>query len=277
MGSHSFIILKIFWLDLYLFLCYNFTMNQLLEIKNLRARVGDKYILDGVNLSMQKGEVHVIMGPNGSGKSTLANILMGNSKPSLDDGKIFFEGEDITHLSPEERAWLGIFLAFQHPREISGVELSNFLFAAYKNLHKTDSNISVFDFKKILETEAKKLKMNQDLLKRNINLGFSGGEKKKSEMLQLAVLNPKLAILDETDSGLDIDALRFVGTAAKQFQGPEKGILIVTHYRRILEYVKPDHIHIMIEGKIVKSGGLELAKRLEREGYDQFKSKIIKT
>lgn len=248
--------------------------HSFLEISNLSVSIGDKSILKKVKLSIQKGETHVIMGPNGSGKSTLANVIMGNPRFFVSLGKIFFDGTDITELAPEERSHKGIFMAFQYPREIAGVQVDRFLFMAYNNIQKAKDSkseaLSVFDFNKKLQEEMKKLKMNAEFSSRSINEGFSGGEKKKAEMLQLAVLEPKLAILDETDSGLDVDALKIVGEAVNRFKNSERSVLLVTHYQRILQYVKPDYIHIMIGGTIVKSGGIELAEVLEKDGYQQF-------
>lgn len=249
-------------------------MNTLLTIKNLCAGIGAKEILQGIDLKIHQGELHVIMGPNGSGKSTLANVLMGNPKFTNVSGKIVFRGKDIISESPDKRAAMGLFLAFQHPREISGVALNRFLFLAYSKL-KTDRDkksgqISVFEFQEKLQEEMKRLKMNTELTSRGINEGFSGGEKKKTEMLQLGILDPEMAILDETDSGLDVDALKIVGEAIKRFAKKNKAVLLVTHYQRLLKYLKPDYIHVMVNGKIVESGGAELAKDLERYGYERY-------
>jgi len=248
--------------------------HSFLEINNLSVSIGEKPILKRVKLTIQKGETHVIMGPNGSGKSTLANVVMGNPRFIVSSGKIFFESTDITELAPEERSHKGIFMAFQYPREIAGVQLDRFLFMAYNNIQKAknpkSAGLSVFDFNKKLHEEMKKLCMNAEFSSRSINEGFSGGEKKKAEMLQLAVLEPKLAILDETDSGLDVDALKIVGEAVNRFKNSERSVLLVTHYQRILQYIKPDYVHVMIGGTIVKSGGIELAEILEKDGYQQF-------
>ena len=242
----------------------------ILEVNNLHAGIAEKVILKGVNLKVLEGETHVIMGPNGSGKSTLANILMGNPKYTLTDGKIFFQSQDITRLMPEERAQRGLFMAFQYPREITGVQLDRFLYLAYGHIHAGEKIPSVFDFTSLLQAEMKQLHMNPEFSSRSVNEGFSGGEKKKAEMLQLAVLKPQLAILDETDSGLDVDALRIVGEAVTRFKNPERAILLVTHYQRILQYIQPDLVHVMISGRIVQSGGPALAHQLEQAGYQPF-------
>ncbi len=250
-------------------------MNTLLQVKNIVAGIGSKNIINGIDLAIKRGELHVIMGPNGSGKSTFANILMGNPKFHIKKGKIIFLKKDIARMKAEERAGMGLFLTFQHPREIQGVELNRLLYLAFTNFQKKKNPkqkpMSIFEFQEKIKGEAKKLKMNPELAGRGMNEGYSGGEKKKSEMLQMAILGPTLAILDEPDSGLDIDALKIVAQAIKRFQTKEKGVLLITHYQRILKYLKPDYIHIMVDGKIVKSGGVGLAKKLEREGYEQFK------
>lgn len=245
----------------------------MLHIKNLHAAIIDKPILNGVDLIINPGETHVIMGPNGSGKSTLANVLMGHPKFRVTQGEVVFEGENSTATEPEARAAKGMFMAFQYPREIAGVQLDRFLFMAYSNILKAQGKENeipnIFDFNKKLETLAEDLKMKPELVHRPLNVGFSGGEKKKAEMLQLGLLPSKLAILDETDSGLDVDALKVVGEAVQAYKTDGKSILIITHYNRILEYVKPDFVHVMVEGKIVKSGGGELVKELEEKGYEK--------
>lgn len=247
----------------------------LLQIRNLSASIGEKKILSNLTLDIQRGETHVLMGPNGSGKSTFAHVLMGNPKFTVRKGAIDFKGKNILPLEPEERARLGMFLAFQYPREISGVQLDRFLFLAYNNLQKARNpnfqQISVFEFQKKITEELEKLRMNSELSSRSLNEGFSGGEKKKSEMLQLMVLEPEFAILDETDSGLDVDALKMVGDTINRFRTKNRGVLIVTHYQRLLRYVRPDFVHVMIHGKIVESGKAELADELEGSGYERFK------
>jgi len=249
-------------------------MKPLLQIKNLHAKIGQKEILKGIDLVIKSGEIHVVMGPNGSGKSTLANVLMGNPRFEVTKGTVALDGKNILEMEPEERATAGIFMAFQYPREISGVHFNNFLFTAYSNIQKAKNPEvklpTVFEFKELLEEKAKKLKLQKELIERSVNEGFSGGEKKKAEMLQLAVLNPLLAILDETDSGLDVDALKIVGKGIKNFSTPKNSSLIVTHYNRILNYITPDIVHVIIDGRIVKSGDKNLAVELEEKGYEQF-------
>ncbi|MEK6871962.1 MAG: Fe-S cluster assembly ATPase SufC [Nanoarchaeota archaeon] len=237
----------------------------MLEIKNLHVAVDGKEILKGVNLVLEKGKVHALMGPNGSGKSTLSNAIMGHPKYTVTRGKILLNGEDITGLSPDERAKKGLFLSFQYPSEISGVTISNFIRTAM-NAHRTEK-INVMEFQKLLKEKLQLLSMPQDFASRYLNAGFSGGEKKKSEILQLALLNPKVAILDETDSGLDIDALKAVSDGINAVMNKDKTILIITHYKRILEYIHPDKLSIMIDGKIVLSGGAALVDQLEEKGY----------
>ncbi|MEK6890784.1 MAG: Fe-S cluster assembly ATPase SufC [Nanoarchaeota archaeon] len=241
-----------------------------LEIKNLHVEIIEdnksKEILKGINLNVDKGNIHALMGPNGSGKSTLANVIMGNQEYSISKGEIIFEGKNITDLKVDEKARLGIFMSFQYPQEIEGVTIRNFLKTAYQNLY---GKINVMEFKKILDEKSEILKLDENFSERYLNKGFSGGEKKKSEMLQLAVLNPKFAILDETDSGLDIDALRSVSESINLLKekNPEMTILIITHYKRILEFIKPDKLSIMIKGKIVMEGNAELVDQLEEKGY----------
>ena len=242
----------------------------MLQIKTLKAGIKNKPILNGVNLEINQGETHVIMGPNGSGKSTLANVIMGNPQFTQTGGEIILDNKKISSLSPEERAALGLFMAFQYPREISGVQLDRFLFMAYRNLAKSRGlqEMDIFNFRKKMDAEMATLKIKPEFAERSLNQGFSGGEKKKVEMLQLAMLEPKLAILDEADSGLDVDALKIVGSAVNRFKNKEKGILIVTHYQRILEYIQPDYVHVMVGGKIVKSGDIELVRAIETTGYE---------
>ena len=238
---------------------------KIFEIKDLHVEVEGKEILKGINLIIEKGKINVLMGPNGSGKSTLANAIMGNPSYKLTKGSIIFDGKDITNLSPDKRAKLGIFLSFQYPQEIEGVTISNFLRTSLNNLN--EKKISVMDFKEIIKEKANLLKLNESFYERYLNQGFSGGEKKKSEILQLLTLDPKLAILDETDSGLDIDSLRAVADGVNKFMNKDKTVLIITHYKRILELIKPDKVFIMINGKIIKEGGENLVNKLEEEGY----------
>lgn len=237
----------------------------LLRIKDLHVSIDDKEILKGLNLEIKLGEIHAIMGPNGGGKSTLANTIMGSPKGEIQGGKILFNGEEINELSPDERAKKGIFLSFQYPEEIPGITVQNFLRTAYQAV--TDTTISVFKFEKLLKEKMALLNMNPEYANRYLNEGFSGGEKKKNEILQMAVLKPKLAILDETDSGLDIDALRIVAEGVKKVKEPETGVLIITHYNRILDYIQPDVVHVLMNGKIIRSGDASLAKELEETGY----------
>lgn len=240
-----------------------------ISINNLHISVENKEIIRGLDLTLEKGKVIAIMGPNGSGKSTLANTLMGHPKYKVTDGEISIDGEDITALSPDKRAKKGLFLSMQYPPQIEGVTIGNFLRVA--KISQTGVQISPLDFHKILIEKMEKLSIDQDFLKRYLNVGFSGGEKKKLEILQLAILEPTYAILDETDSGLDVDALRIVAEGINQFRSSDRGILLITHYNRILEYITPDVVHIMKEGRMVKSGGAELAREIEESGYEQYK------
>ena len=239
----------------------------LLEIKDLYASVDDKPILKGVTLTLEAGKIHALMGPNGSGKSTLANVLMGHPKYTITSGLIKLDGEDITKLEPNERAKAGLFLSFQYPSEISGLTISHFLPTALNELRGEGNKISILEFKKLLAEKMDVLGMDKKFLDRYLNDGFSGGEKKRCEILQMAVLNPKLAILDETDSGLDIDALKAVSTGINAVMAPEKSMLLITHYKRILEYVKPDKLFIIIDGKVVLEGDGSLVDELEEKGY----------
>ena len=239
-----------------------------LEIKDLNVNVEGKEIIKELNLKLEKGKVYALMGPNGSGKSTLSQVLVGNPKYKF-SGEIFFEGENIKDLTPNERAKKGLFLSFQYPVEISGVTISNFLKTALNSLK--GKKISPIEFWKILDKHSKKLNIDKTFLSRFLNEGFSGGEKKKAEILQMLVLNPKLAILDETDSGLDIDSLKIVSQGINNFIDKEKTILIITHYRKILDYIKPDKIFIMKNGKIITEGGRELIEELEKKGYEGLK------
>jgi Fe-S cluster assembly ATP-binding protein len=239
-----------------------------LKIENLYVNVEGKEILKGVDLEIDLGKVHVLMGPNGSGKSTLANVLMGNPNYEVVRGKIFLDGEDITELSTDERAKKGLFLSFQYPEEITGVTLSNFLRTAYNSVK--GENLDVVQFHKKLKEKMEELKMDESFRKRYVNEGFSGGEKKRSEILQMAILEPKYAILDETDSGLDADAIKIVGESVDKMKSEERGILVITHYNRILRYISPDKVHILIDGKIVKEGEKELAEEIEENGFDEY-------
>ncbi len=249
-----------------------------LVIRNLHVNVEGKEILKGLNLTLPQGEVHAIMGPNGTGKSTLAYTLMGHPKYEVTEGEVIFKGQNILELSPEERAHLGIFLAFQYPVAIPGVTLANFLRAAINAKRKAanpdDEGISVAEFRKLLMEKMRLLKMDPSFAGRYLNDGFSGGEKKRAEILQMAMLEPEIAILDETDSGLDIDALRIVSEGVNALRGPDLGVLVITHYQRILRYIKPDKVHIMMDGRIVESGGPELAEHLEEHGYDWLRERI---
>lgn len=239
----------------------------MLEIQNLHVEVEGKEILKGVNLKINKGEIHAIMGPNGSGKSTLSFTLMGHPRYAVTEGNVLYQGEDLFAMEPDERARKGVFLAFQYPNAIPGVTVVNFLRQALKAVRGQD--ISVKEFRKTLKEKMKLLEINNSFAGRYLNDGFSGGEKKRHEILQMALLSPKLAILDETDSGLDIDALKTVCGGINHLAGPEIGVLIITHYQRMLNYITPQFVHVMKEGVIVKSGGAELAKELELSGYEE--------
>ena len=245
----------------------------MLEIQNLHAKIGDKEILKGLNLSIKAGEVHAIMGPNGSGKSTLANVLAGRDGYEVTKGSVEYEGKNLLELAPEERAWAGIFLAFQYPVEIPGVNNVYLLKAAVNAIRKNrgEQELDAVEFLALIKDKMKLVKMNEDLLSRSVNEGFSGGEKKRNEIFQMAVLEPKLAILDETDSGLDIDALKIVSKGVNSLRNEERSIILVTHYQRLLDYIKPDYVHVLNGGKIIKSGGPELALELEEKGYDWIK------
>lgn len=241
----------------------------MLTIKNLHAKVEDKDILKGIDLEVKAGEVHAIMGPNGSGKSTLASVLAGRDNFEVTEGSITYEGKDLTELEVEERACEGIFLAFQYPVEIPGVGNAYFLRAALnaQRKHNGLDELDAVAFLKLIRERMKLVEMKPDFLKRGVNEGFSGGEKKRNEILQMAMLEPKLAILDETDSGLDIDALKIVAGGVNALRNDDRAIILVTHYQRLLDYIKPDFVHVLAHGRIVKSGGPELALQLEKEGY----------
>ena len=247
----------------------------LLEIKNLNASVANTQIIKDFNLTINMGEKHTIMGPNGSGKSTLANIVAGNPEYIVDSGEINFLGQTLLDKDPEIRACLGLFLAFQYPVELPGVRMWQFLKSSLDSQREYNGKdpLSTKDFDSMLNECAEKVDISQDFLKRNVNEGFSGGEKKRNEILQLTLINPKLAILDETDSGLDIDALKIVSNGIENFSSSNNSVLLVTHYQRILNYVKPDYVHVMIDGKIVKSGDKSLALELEKKGYDWLSNK----
>jgi len=241
----------------------------MLTIKNLHAKVGDKEILHGIDLQVNVGEVHAIMGPNGSGKSTLAQVLSGRELYAVTGGEVTFEGKDLLEMSPEERAREGIFLAFQYPVEIPGVSNTYFLRAALNAVrkHRGLEELDAMDFLTLVRGKVKLLEMDESLMSRSVNEGFSGGEKKRNEIFQMAVLEPKLAILDETDSGLDIDALRVVANGVNALRSPDRATIVVTHYQRLLNYIVPDFVHVLSSGRIVKSGGKELALELEDKGY----------
>ena len=242
----------------------------MLEIRALRANAGEKEILKGISLTVNPGEVHAIMGPNGSGKSTLAQVLAGHPAYEVTGGTVTYDGEDLLEMEPEERAQKGVFLAFQYPVEIPGVSNAYFLRAAYNEIRKSKGleELDPIDFMDVLEEKLKVVEWGPDIMSRAVNSGFSGGEKKRNEILQMAVLEPKLAILDETDSGLDIDALRIVAAGVNKLRHPERATIVVTHYQRLLNYIVPDRVHVLADGRIVKSGGKELALELEARGYE---------
>jgi len=250
--------------------------NNMLEIKDLRVSIEDKEILKGINLKVKAGEVHAIMGPNGSGKSTLASALAGRDYFDITHGKILYEGKDLTELSPEDRAREGIFLGFQYPVEIPGVSMVNFLRTAINSMreYRKQDPLPAGDFLKLMREKKKIVEIDSDLTNRSVNEGFSGGEKKKNEVFQMALLEPKLAILDETDSGLDIDALRIVSNGVNKLRSPENATIIITHYQRLLDYIVPDFVHVLYKGRIVKSGDKSLAKELEEHGYDWIKQEV---
>ncbi len=243
-----------------------------LEIKNLHVSAEQKSILKGLDLEVSRGEVHALMGPNGSGKSTLANTIMGNPNYEVTDGQILFNGEDITEADPDERARAGLFLAFQYPATIPGVSVANFLRLAVNA--RRDEPMKVKDFGKFMRENVDMLKIDSSFVSRYLNEGLSGGEKKRAEILQMAMLRPEIAVLDETDSGLDIDALRIVADGVNALSGPNLGSLIITHYTRILNYVRPQFVHIMLDGRVVREGGAELADQLEEQGYDFIREEV---
>jgi Fe-S cluster assembly ATP-binding protein len=243
-----------------------------LEVRGLHAEVDGKPILRGIDLAVRQGETHAIMGPNGSGKSTLANVIMGRPGYVLTEGTVSFRGEDVTALTPDERAKRGLFLAMQYPVEVPGVSVVNFLRTAYQSVK--GEQVSALAFRKHMKERMDRLGVDDAMVNRYVNQGFSGGEKKRAEILQLAVLEPSIAILDETDSGLDIDSLKTVATGVADLVGTDLGILLITHYQRILNYITPDFVHVMIEGRIVKAGGAELARELEEKGYEGIRAEL---
>ncbi len=252
-------------------------MTSVLEIRNLHVSVADKPILKGVNLLVKQGEVHALMGPNGTGKSTLAYTLMGHPMYVVTGGQVIFKGVDLLELAPDERSRLGLFLAFQYPVAIPGVSVANFLRTALnarrRAANPADKGIPIPEFRKLLKAKMDMLQVNHDFAGRYLNDGFSGGEKKRAEILQMATLDPEIAVLDETDSGLDIDALRIVAEGVNKLAGPNMGALVITHYQRILNYIKPNVVHIMLDGQIVESGEADLALHLEEKGYDWVREK----
>lgn len=248
----------------------------MLEIKNLHAKIDGKEILRGIDLSVKAGEVHAIMGPNGSGKSTLAKVIAGHPSYEVTAGEVIYEGRNLLELPPDERARGGIFLAFQYPVEVPGVSNAQFLRLAYneRKKHLGEEELDPLEFKDLLAERAKIVEMEPALMSRSVNEGFSGGEKKRNEILQMAVLEPRLAVLDETDSGLDIDALRIVSGGVNRLRRPDNAILLVTHYQRLLNYIVPDFVHVLFKGRMVRSGGKELALELEEKGYDWIREEV---
>jgi Fe-S cluster assembly ATP-binding protein len=244
----------------------------MIEIENLHVRTGDREILKGIDLTVDTGEVHAIMGPNGSGKSTLSYVLAGHDGYEVTDGKVSLDGQDLLGLEPEERAAAGLFLAFQYPVEIPGVQMTTFLKTAVNAVRKArgESELDALDFLKMMKEKTKALGITDDMVKRAVNSGFSGGEKKRNEVLQMAMLEPKFAVLDETDSGLDIDALKVVAEGVNALRSPKRSFLVITHYQRLLSYIVPDKVHILAHGRIIRSGGPELAEELEAKGYAGF-------
>ncbi len=248
-----------------------------LEIRNLHVNIDGKEILKGLNLTVRQGEIHAIMGPNGTGKSTLAYAVMGHPSYEITEGEVLYNGQNVLDLEPDERSRLGIFLAFQYPVAIPGVTVANFLRTAINSrrraLNPDDKGMPIPEFRKNMKEQMERLKMDHAFAGRYLNDGFSGGEKKRAEILQMAMLKPEIAILDETDSGLDIDALRIVSEGVNELSGPDMGVLVITHYQRILNYIKPDFVHVMLGGRIVESGGADLALHLEEHGYEWVREK----
>ncbi|WPR72203.1 Fe-S cluster assembly ATPase SufC [Flavobacterium sp. NG2] len=245
----------------------------MLSIKNLHASIGDKEILKGINLEVKAGEVHAIMGPNGAGKSTLSAIIAGNENYEVTDGQVFLDGEDLADLAPEERAHKGVFLSFQYPVEIPGVSVTNFMRSAINETRKAkgQDEMPANEMLKLIREKSELLEIDRKFLSRSLNEGFSGGEKKRNEIFQMAMLEPKVAILDETDSGLDIDALRIVANGVNKLKSDKNAVVVITHYQRLLDYIIPDYVHVLLNGKIVKSGDASLAHELEEKGYDWIK------
>ena len=249
----------------------------MLKINNLHASIEDKAILKGINLEVKPGEVHAIMGPNGSGKSTLASVIAGKEEYEVTEGSIYLEGEDIEELAAEERAHKGVFLSFQYPVEIPGVSVTNFMRTAINETRKAKglADMPAKDMLKMIREKSELLEIDRKFLSRSLNEGFSGGEKKRNEIFQMAMLEPKLAILDETDSGLDIDALRIVSNGVNKLKSKDNAVIVITHYQRLLDYIVPDFVHVLLNGKIVKSGTAELAHELEAKGYDWIKQELV--
>ena len=251
-------------------------MDSLLEVRDLRVSVGETEILKGIDLTVNTGEVHAIMGPNGSGKSTLAGVLAGRPEFTIVSGEVLYRGHDLLALLPEQRAREGVFLAFQYPVELAGVRTWQFLKASVAAVrqHRGLKELSIREFDRLLDEKREMVQIATDMVKRSVNEGYSGGEKKRNEVLQMTMLDPTLAVLDETDSGLDIDALRIVASGVNSFRSPSKAIILVTHYQRILNYISPDRVHVLMDGRIVRSGGKELALELEEKGYDWIKESV---
>ena len=244
----------------------------LLEIKDLHAKAGEKEILRGINLTIRKGEIHAVMGPNGAGKSTLSAVLTGKPSYEVTSGSVTFMGRDLLEMKPEERAWAGLFLSFQYPVEIPGVSITNFMKTAINSRRKAQGleSMKAGDFLKLMKEKMALVQMKPEFARREVNVGFSGGEKKRNEIFQMAMLDPSLAILDETDSGLDVDALRIVADGVNSLHTPEKSAIVITHYQKLLEYVRPDIVHVLKEGRIVRTGGREIVEMIEKDGFEQF-------